>query len=141
VEALSHVLVAAGCTTDPWMIKDVLHSKFCDRVSTLVDLTIRLNQALGEEITSGDLEVVWVPCGIPFDLATMDDINEHNTARRRQQQTSGSVLCTTELGLQRLVRTATKGHERSWDTTTLLKTKVALVSVTEGMATYDIGDR
>ena len=122
--------MAAGCTADPTTIQEMLRSRFCDRMSTLIDLTIRLSQVLGEEITSGDLEIIYIPFDHAFDSGTMEDISGHSMAR--------TVLCTTELGLQRTVRTGMKDYDRSCQTTNLLKSKVALVSVTEGMATYDI---
>ena len=129
------MLVTAGCTADPPTIQEVLRSRFCDRMSTLIDLTIRLRQALGEEITSGDLEVIYIPFDHAFDSGTMEDISGQNMTRRTKQ--NDRVLCTTELGLQRTVRTGMKDYDRSCQTTNLLKSKVALVSVTEGMATYD----
>lgn len=133
------VLLVAGCTAYPLIIQEELGSKLSERMSALINLTIRLRQALGEEITSGDLHVTWIPSDVEFDPATMEDIGGQGLARIRQDRKKERVLCTTELGLQRLVRAGPRGYERSWHKTDLLKTKVALLSITEGMASYGFG--
>jgi hypothetical protein len=105
-------------------------------MSTVIGLIMRLRRALGEEITSGDLEVVWTPCNYEFDPVTMEDISGQEIVQSGQDGKGDRVLCTTELGLQRSVRDGPKGGEGSWRTTNLLKSKVALESVAEGMGVH-----
>jgi len=135
VKDSSHVLVTAGCTADRPMIQEKLQSKFASGISVIVDKTIRLHQALGEEVTSGNLEVICIPSGDTFDAAIMED---NDGKSKMQKGKDGHVLCTTALGLRRRVRAGMKGGERSWQETDLLKSKVALESVTNGMAKYDM---
>jgi len=137
VDVVAHVLTAAGCTPDLPQVHDLLRSKFGDRMSTIISLTMRLRQALGEEITSADLDVVWILQGGTFDPATMADDSGQDTARNAKDQQTNYVLCTTELGLQQSVWVGTKDGERRWQQTKLLKSKVALQSIAEGMARYD----
>lgn len=54
---------------------------------------LKLNQLLGEKITSMDLEVSYVCSGMQFDPAFMVDGFEE------EQQQGGVVLCTTDLGM------------------------------------------
>jgi hypothetical protein len=136
VDAVAHILTAAGCTPDLPQVRELLRSKFGDRMSTIIRLTMRLRQALGEDITSADLEVVWILHGSTFDPATMEDDSGQDTARKGKDQQTDCVLCTTELGLRQSVWIGTKDGERSWKQTNLLKSKVTLQSIAEGMARY-----
>ena len=141
MEVLCHVLVTAGCTADRSIIQDKLQSEFIRGISVIIGLTIRLHQVLGEDITSGDLKVMWIPSGDMFDPVTMEDNDGQGKAQdgqgKAQKGKDGRVLCTTGLGLRRSVRTGTKGGARSWQITDLRKSKVTLESVTQGMAMYD----
>ena len=137
VDVLAHILTAAGCTPDLPQVHELLQSKFSDRMSTIIRLTMRLRQALGEEITSADLGVVWIPHDSIFDPASMEDDGGQDTARKGKDQQANCVLCTTELGLQRSAWVGMKDGERRWQQTNLLKSKVALQSIAEGMARYD----
>jgi hypothetical protein len=132
VNAVANILTAAGCTEDLPQVREELRSRFNDRISTIIGLTMRLRQTLSEEITSADLDVVWIPHDFRFDPATMEDDNGQDIARKGKDQID-CVLCTTELGLQRSVSVGAKDGRRSWQQTNLLKSKVALQSVTEGM--------
>jgi len=137
---LSHVLVKAGCAADLPTVQEVLRSRLCDRMSAIVGSTLRLHQALGEEITSADLEVIWIPSGLLFDPATMEDDSGQSTVGNGKDQKNDYVLCTIALGLQLLVRAGSKGGKRSLQKTDILKPKVILHSVTEGMARYDLNN-
>jgi hypothetical protein len=137
MEHLSHILVKAGCTADLPTIQEGLRSRFNDRMSVIADSTMRIHQALGEEITSADLEVIWISSGLLFDPATMEDDSGQNTGGDGNDQQNDGILCTTALGLQLLVRASSKDDKRSGQKTNLLKPKVTLQSVTDGMAKHD----
>ncbi|KAI5980574.1 hypothetical protein EDD15DRAFT_2393142 [Pisolithus albus] len=98
----------AGCNASQAELVTALSSKFSDKISFLVTLAVRVNKIVGEDVTSGDLEVL---------ATSMEDVyNEASSG------TGARVLCTTDLGLRKRVRL-----------TTLLKPKVALESVVEIM--------
>jgi hypothetical protein len=65
-------MVAAGCTAD--LPEKVLQSRFRERMSVIIGLTVNIHQAVGEENT-GDLEVIWIPSDDMFNPATMEDIS------------------------------------------------------------------
>jgi hypothetical protein len=136
VNSLADVLVIAGCSRKyRQKVVQAISGKFGDKIRAINKLSLRLNQVLREEITSSDIEPVWVLPNISFDPAGMEDIGGEQD--RRQQ--SDCVLCTTEMGLERVVR-QTK-ENRSWlETTPLLKPKVALESVTDSMSKRTVED-
>lgn len=127
--SLADVLLAAGCRGNSQNLSETILGMFGERVKIITTLALRINQVFGTEVTSCDFETVCFPDDILFDPLTMDDINGGRGSPKRVDH----VLCTTELGLRRVAR-ETKG-ERIWlDTMILLKPKVALHSVTDGMS-------
>lgn len=98
-------------------------------------MALRLNQIIGEEVTSCELEVVSMPYGVAFDPKTMDDAYDdgkwHGLASESPQ-----VLCTTELGLQKEV----KGYDGEWEKAVLTKPKVSVDSLTIDMQLREVGD-
>jgi len=92
---------------------------------------MRVNKIIGEDVTSGDLEILAVPPGTAFDPSSMEDVYNEGALTR-----SGGtrVLCTTDLGLRKKVRVGTTGErEKQWAVIILLKPKVALESVVDIM--------
>lgn len=94
-----------------------------EKIMAVVEIALRLNRMLGEEITTADIETTWVHSQESFDSMWMEDDygdwrgNGHGAVR---------VLCTTDLGLRRLVKAK---NENGWEDTVLLKPKVALEEV------------
>lgn len=129
LSGLVDILLAAGCNASQAELVTALSSKFGDKISFLVTLAVRVNKIVGEDVTSGDLEVLAVPPASLFDPASMEDVyNEASSG------TGARVLCTTDLGLRKRVRVFMTGEkEKQWALTTLLKPKVALESVVEIM--------
>lgn len=129
LSGLVDILLAAGCNANQPELITTLSSKFSDKISFLVTLAVRVNKIVGEDVTSGDLEVLTVPPASLFDPSSMEDV--YNEASSRA---GARVLCTTDLGLRKRVRVSTTGEkEKQWAVTTLLKPKVALESVVEIM--------
>lgn len=122
---------------------DVLNSvqtQFSDRVEVVITLTLDLQQALGEKITSGDLELMWVSGDATFQAKSMDDIGGQDELRKGPGNSHAidRVLCTTELGLVRVVMNEMEREGKGSGLNCLLKTKIALESVTEGMPRWEL---
>ncbi|KAK0434117.1 hypothetical protein EV421DRAFT_2088122 [Armillaria borealis] len=87
LESLRDVLHVAGWSsadTEKRMIE-----KFCDRLNMLVTLVKKLDKAIGEGITSRDLDVLMVEAGAQFDPSYMNAVEDG----------SGPIACSCELGL------------------------------------------
>jgi hypothetical protein len=131
IEVVVDILTVAACKENPQHVHNRVMSTFGDRIRLVANLALRLNQALGEQITSSDLEIVYIGEGIGFDSTLMVDIcNDHP---RRNQASHGRVICTTELGL-RQVEKETKADRGRFNEKILLKSKVALDSVANNIA-------
>lgn len=88
---------------------------------------------MGEDVTSGNLEVSSIPPSTPFDQSTMEDVYNEND-QHRSGTGKPKVLCTTDLGLRKKTKVATTGDkEKQWVITSLLKPKVALESIVDIM--------
>jgi hypothetical protein len=92
-----------------------------DKILTVVGIAWRLNRMLGEEITCADIETTWVHSQENFDPVWMED--DYADWRGSMHGGAARVLCTTDLGLRRLVKSS---NENGWEDTILLKPKVAL---------------
>lgn len=126
---LADVLLVAGCAGNIQDIVEMILEMFGERINVITTAALDLNRVLGEEITSCDLETVCEPDRIDFDPLTMEDIGDGHSARRGVSQT----LCTTEMGLKRVVKEMEDG-EIWWDDRILLKPKVALETLADGLA-------
>ncbi|KZP28390.1 hypothetical protein FIBSPDRAFT_729036 [Athelia psychrophila] len=120
---LGDILIRAKCQLSPLGAVEALTSKFGDRIYAIIDAALNINRILGEEITSGDFEIVTCPGGVTFDPTWMED-----AAYNSFYDEKSIVLCTTEMGLKRESREV-KGGEMAKEFTLLLKPKVALESV------------
>jgi hypothetical protein len=134
ISGLSDILLAAGCTASKSDIVSGLSSKFTDKISLLVSLAIRVNKIIGEDVTSGDFEVLAVPPATAFDGATMEDSYDDASSPSARGGTMPKVLCATDLGLRKKTRVGMVGEkEKQWEIKMLLKPKVALESVVDIM--------
>ena len=61
---------------------------------------MRVNKIVGEDVTSGDFEVLAVPLATTFDVKMMEDSYDGWSAKARGSNTS-KVLCATDLGLRK----------------------------------------
>ncbi|RDB20572.1 hypothetical protein Hypma_012272 [Hypsizygus marmoreus] len=122
VDALTKVLVVAGCSkqeTNP----NAFFEKFKERLSMIINLTTRLQSAVGQEITSTDIHPWVFSAGEVFDPSTMDDTYGEERKSTSSQGIRRRIAGTTELGLFK--RTKYAGGTR---TDMLLKPKVVLCS-------------
>ena len=126
---IAEVLIVAGYRRVAEEVTDEVAQKFGHRINAIVGTALRLNKILGGNITSCDLNLILVSQGSTFNPATAEDIGEGASP----QKAADPVLCTTEVGLNRTVRDPKGGKME----TVLLKPKVALQSVTEGLPMSD----
>ncbi|KAH7912710.1 hypothetical protein BJ138DRAFT_1003876 [Hygrophoropsis aurantiaca] len=128
-DTLVVVMVSAGCTKNYEESYRTFTMKFGERVSNVVKMATRLNKAMGQEVTSADLWLTHAGAGENFDATSMEDLDGLEGGDKPQ---AGVVLCTTGLGLQRSEK-VTKDDVVDFKNTPLLKPRVALESVAEGM--------
>ena len=127
---IAEVLIVAGYRRVAEEVTDEVAEKFGHRIRAIVGTVLRLNKIFGENITSCDFNLTLVSQGSQFNPATAEDIGEGSSP----QKAADPVLCTTEVGLNRTVRDSKGGK---MEETVLLKPKVALQSVTEGLPMSD----
>lgn len=123
-----NIMLAAGCSAAPDILRASVEKKLSDRIVLLFKLALQLNKIVMEEITSADLRTVTVPSETTYSVEQMEDAYVDG-----DPATGGvRVLCTTDIGLMRITRMATSG-EKQWDEKLLLKPKVALKTVVDSM--------
>jgi len=124
-DSLADVLLCAGLHNKHSQVGEAVIAMASEKIINVVDIALRLNHMLGEDITSADIETTWVHSQEPFDSMWMEDDygdwrgNGHGAVR---------VLCTTDLGLRRLVKAK---NDNGWEDKVLVKPKVALEEVTD----------
>lgn len=84
----------------------------------------KLRKAIGEAVTSCDFEVLHVLPDTAFKPVEMDDAFASDYDKGREEPEP--VLCTTDLGLARVVRKPGKVGE--WDEAILVRPKIVLQS-------------
>lgn len=129
VNMLVDVLLVAGLKASHEHIHEELMATFSDKLTIVVRAALALNWVIGKDITSADMEPLSVLWGAEFDSAKMEDVNGGGELKVGVEH----VLCTTDLGLSRVVKSSLKDSEAALQTTMLLKPKVALESMVEGM--------
>ncbi|KAN0081721.1 hypothetical protein V8E55_009345 [Tylopilus felleus] len=132
ISGLADILLTTGCTAPKSDITSALTSKFAEKLSFLVSLAMRVNKIVGEDVTSGDFEVLAVPPATAFDVTAMEDSYDDGRSSKAKGNNIPKVLCATDLGLRKKTRMGMTG-EKQWETKVLLKPKVALESVIEIM--------
>ncbi|KAF9234837.1 hypothetical protein BU15DRAFT_89829 [Melanogaster broomeanus] len=126
-DCLVTVMIAAGCTKSYKDASRDFNQKFGEPISNIVKMASRLNKAMGEEVMSADLWTIYVAAGQKFDGVTMEDFEGQDG-----NQDGKTILCATALGLGRSEK-VTRGETFEYKNATLLKPKVALESVVEGL--------
>ncbi|KZP25915.1 hypothetical protein FIBSPDRAFT_732978 [Athelia psychrophila] len=122
---LADILISAKCQISPLGAAEALTGRFGDRIYAIIDAALSIHRIFGEEITSGDFQIVTWQGGVVFDPKLMEDTASDDPSYGEKS----IVLCTTEMGLIKESREV-KGGQRATETvTTLLKPKVALESV------------
>jgi len=142
-QSLSDILLVAGLKAAHKHIQEEIMNTFGDKLTIVGRAALALNWVVGKDITSADLEPIVVVCEAVFDPALMEDVNGNGGLKAEVEH----VLCTTDLGLQRVVGKSSKSKDgavaaasssvssslQQTTTTILLKPKVALESMIEGL--------
>jgi len=129
INCIVDVIIIAGVKKSRSQIHEMVTGTFRDRLTSIKKKTIRLNRAVLEEVTSGDMEAIYVYPKDDFNSAIMEDAN----AQTPHEESTGRVLCTTDLGLRLYVKHPGTG-EPEWTKTILLKAKVALPDAVKEMS-------
>jgi hypothetical protein len=127
-DAIVDALLVAGCQGTRTQVHGQLTQRFNKKIAVIVAMALRLNEVIGEEITSCELKAISMPYGVAFSPRTMDDGYDDGKWHGLASE-SPLVLCTTELGLQKEV----KGYDGGWQRMVLTKPKVSLESLTNDM--------
>ncbi|KAG9308571.1 hypothetical protein JVU11DRAFT_11675 [Chiua virens] len=93
ISGLSDILLTTGCPTPKSDLISGFSSKFSEKLSFLVALAMRVNKIVREEVTSGDFEVLAIPPGTAFDVATMDDSYANGEPAKVAAKHVQSPLC------------------------------------------------
>jgi hypothetical protein len=136
-DAVVDILMVAGCQGTKPEILEKLAARFSKKMTNLATLAVRLNEVIGEKITSCELKAISMPNGTIFDARTMD--NGYDDGRWHGLSPGATkVLCTTELGLQKEIKVFNNG-KAVWQRVVLVKPQVSLESVISGMHRRDVG--
>jgi len=123
-DSLADVILCAGIHNKHDQMSDTIIRMAGDRISAVVEMSLKLNRMLGEEVTAADIETTWAHAQDAYDPKWMeDDYGDWKTYGARRDL---KVLCTTDLGLRRLVKA---DNEVGWVDTVLIKPKVILEEI------------
>ena len=100
--------------------------EWINNIRSIILASLTLRNAIGEKISSRDLELIAHPLGTPFDPKTM--VNGFDDGRKPSRKSVQEVLCTTDLGL-RSWKGVAKEYGTEYTSEILLKPKVALRSI------------
>jgi hypothetical protein len=124
IDAFVNILLTAGVTETQSALHENIATRFGDKVAIIVKGAQKLRKAIGEEVTSCDFEVLHVTRDTGFKPSEMDDAFASDYEKGREEPEP--VLCTTDLGLARVVRKP--GKVGDWDEAILLRPKIVLQS-------------
>jgi hypothetical protein len=127
-DTLVDVLLVAGLKATHEHIHEEVMATFGEKLTIVVRAALALNWVVGKDITSMDLEPITILWQSIFDSAVMEDVNGKVGLKAGVDH----VLCTIDLGLQRIVKLSKEG-ESEWQISMLLKPKVVLESMIEGL--------
>ncbi|KAJ6473426.1 hypothetical protein C8R47DRAFT_1145473 [Mycena vitilis] len=103
VQCIFEVMVAAG-----WILQEYtsngrkyIEDRFPGQIAAIAKYSLQLRKAIGEDIVSEDLEIVYVGPNQIFQEQTMEDV--YAVGRRKDQSPRAIevVACTSEVGLQK----------------------------------------
>ena len=128
IDTIVDILLVAGLRATQEYIRAEVSNTFGNKLTVIVRLALGLNWVIGREVTSCDLEPTSVLWETEYNPDEMVDVNEEEVSHLEH------VLCTTDLGLQRIVKTGKDAEgPKAYQTTVLLKPKVALESTVESL--------
>ncbi|KAG7091391.1 hypothetical protein E1B28_010429 [Marasmius oreades] len=125
-DAFANILVTAGLQNSGTLgeLTDQLKTHFASHIADIINRAIKLNNVIGDDITSCELVPINCETGILFDEDSME--NTFDPPSWSNSFTEENILCTTELGLLRSEKV--HGKEGEWTHLILLKPKVVLQS-------------
>jgi hypothetical protein len=123
-DSLADVILSAGIHNKHDQMSETIIRMAGDRISAVVELALKLNKMLGEEVTAADIETTWAHAQDIYDPKWMED--DYGNWKTYDARRDLKVLCTTDLGLRRLVKA---DNEAGWVDTVLIKPKVILEEI------------
>ncbi|KAG6889535.1 hypothetical protein C0992_004794 [Termitomyces sp. T32_za158] len=120
IDAIVNTLLVSNVVQSHDSILKSVETRFTERVVIITKVAQKLRKAIGEEVTSCDLEAIFIHQDTAFSPAQMED--EFTEGFKEGRDQTEPVLCTTQLGLRKFER---PGKEAIWEDTILLKAKIA----------------
>lgn len=130
LDAFVTILVAAGLKQEPSHVIETIQTRFSGDIDRIVKMSQQLNRVLGEDITSCELEMLYIEPDQPYEEATMEDTFQDQSVKENGVATEG-VLCTTDLGLIRRQKVKDANNDTNdidWKESVLLRPKIVLQS-------------
>lgn len=121
---MADVILCAGIHNKHDQMSETIIRMAGDRISAVVEMALKLNKMLGEEVTAADIETTWAHAQDTYDPKWMED--DYGNWKSYDTRRDLKVLCTTDLGLRRLVKA---DNEAGWVDTVLIKPKVILEEI------------
>ncbi|PCH36669.1 hypothetical protein WOLCODRAFT_109013 [Wolfiporia cocos MD-104 SS10] len=143
---ITEIILISGSTTSPTQLYADIKCQYGDILTTMIDLTLSIHQATGEEITSSSIEPVVHACGDQFDTRCMQDENaggEPRVSCSCDADEKGIILGTVGLGVARVGKATAVSeslNQSQLAATTLLKPKVVLASVVDDFNSHRRGE-
>lgn len=123
-DSLADVILCAGIHNKHDQMSETIIRMAGDRITAVVEMALKLNRMLGEEVTAADIETTWAHAQDAYDPKWMED--DYGNWKSYGPRRDLKVLCTTDLGLRRLVKA---DNEDGWVDTVLIKPKVILEEI------------
>jgi len=123
-DSLADVILCAGIHNKHDQMSETIIRMAGDGISAIVEVALKLNRMLGEEVTAADIETTWAHAQDIYDPKWMED--DYGNWKSYGARRDLKVLCTTDLGLRRLIKA---DNEVGWVDTVLIKPKVILEEI------------
>lgn len=124
IHSLGKVLIISGARdvdrTDGW------GASYKQKVRDIVEQSMAIHKAVGEDISSSDLVIICPSGSSTFSTDAMEDVDDCGRNRTQKTERKRLVLCTTELGLGRREQVAGEKGKSEVHSAVLMKAKVAL---------------
>jgi hypothetical protein len=95
---VAEVWMMAGYSKNQ-LTEHILFKRFQERLEIIGRLTYRIQEAISEGVTSGEIGIALVAGGEGFDPETMDDTFSEDASGSANKGRGGPVAGTTDLGL------------------------------------------
>ncbi|THH07992.1 hypothetical protein EW146_g9134 [Bondarzewia mesenterica] len=123
---IASCLLGAGSGRDRATVEATVLERAGEGIREVISLSLKLNKAVGEGITSSMISPIVIEGGEAFDIGSMEEsYSDNNGEPNGEMMAAPVVMCTTSIGLRKRVQKANGRRE----TTILLKPQVALETV------------